>query len=107
MLSNFDKQGTSECDVQVRLCMALSKAGYQWKTEVKLSSKELDGARGCRFDVVVYEDNKPIAIVEVKKEHNRARVEPKKCNYYRKVTGLPVLHCAGYEGIEEVLGGLL
>ena len=107
MLKNYDKQGFSEADVQIALCIALGKAGYQYKAEVKISSKELNGDRGCRFDVVVYKDNKPIAVVEVKKGHNKVKGEPKKCNYYRKVTGLPVLHCAGYEGIEEVLGGLL
>lgn len=105
MLKDYDEQGFSEFDVQIALCIALGKAGYQYKTEVKLSSKELSGNRGCRFDVVVYENNKPIAVIEVKKAHRKR--EPKKCNYYRKVTGLPVLHCGGYEGIKEVLGGLL
>jgi hypothetical protein len=104
VLSTYTNQATSECDIQVALCMALAEKGFQWKTEVKLTS---NFSRGCRFDVVVYKDDNPIAVVEVKKNVKRTGQEPSKLGYYRKMSGLPVLLCAGKKGIEEVLGGLL
>ena len=104
MLPTYTNQATSECDTQVALCMALTENGFQWKTEVKLTSSF---SRGCRFDVVVYKDDNPIAVVEVKKNVKRNGQEPVKLDYYRKMSGLPVLLCAGEKGIEEVLGGLL
>jgi len=95
---------TSETDVSVVLFQKLREAGFVFKTEVKIPKSVLGNKRGCRFDVVVYKDTTPIAIVEVKRlAESRAKVQEA---YYKSVTGLPVFMCKGFNDVDRVVKAL-
>jgi hypothetical protein len=98
----LDKQ--TENDVTIPLCYNLILNSIQFKTEVKLP-KALVKGRGCRFDIVVYKDNTPVCIIEVKRlEGGKASVQ---AEYYTKVTGLPTIVCGGLSQIEETINSVL
>ena len=98
LIKALEKQ--TEADVSVLLYNELIYNSIQFKAEVKLP-KSIVGGRGCRFDVLVYKNNEPLCIIEIKRlEQGKAFVQSR---YYTQVTGLPVFVCGGKTSVDKVV----
>lgn len=88
----WNLKSKSEFEYQAEAMTMLRNAGYEVRGEV--SYKPLN-QRGARFDLLVMKNGKPALIIELKNSSKNKNVEPKKCSYYRQITGLPVIFLKG------------
>lgn len=97
----------SEFEVQASLYNALKNAGLDVRGEVKVKGRPEYGInyRGARFDLVVYRDQVPVILIEVKKSQN-AKSNTNQLTRYRK-WGYRVMVCAGMDNVARTIGFVL
>lgn len=91
----------SEFEFQSDVYKFLTDKGYNVRGEVIMKIK---GKRGCRFDLVIFnENNLSCLTIEIKKgAHKRAKA-PTKLAYYEKVTNLPAIWITPYNLKEQLI----
>lgn len=91
MSKNMYKDTPTEFEVQAAAYTLLKAAGYNVRGEVSLKTKN---GRGCRFDLVIFDDtNNPILTIEVK-DNPKAPPHSKKA-YYEQMAKCPNIQISG------------
>ena len=83
----------SEVDIACDLVFGIRQLSSNVRCYCELKARLASQRRGSRFDLVVFEDDKPLVIIEIKKTR-RANRNTKQLFKYR-MFGLPVILCAG------------
>lgn len=74
---------------------------FKVKGEVRVPKK--NGKRGARLDIVIFNKEQPLIIIEVKSRGNTPENELKQIQMYKALFNLPVFLCRGYEGISQTI----